>query len=253
MFYVEMLRVRNTLLWTFGGLGLMCTVALALLALWPEQMHVKAHTDAAAFVVGWIAALISAVVASVLGSSLATENCEHLEIAWTKPISRTAYAAGLFLIDLTCLGIIFVVTMAVAYSVASLYVGSPIHVTLDASNGWRFARLAMFPVAWFALGQALTSGIKGAFAGAVVGLSWPAAELLSVLATRPFGSVWHSILSFVNLANPIGYFPFWEIDEKSSALREFFGYGLTTDTLALAAIAILGVVIAMARWRRLEA
>ena len=67
------------------------------------------------------------------------------------------------------------------------------------------------------------------------------------------GSIWHSILTAVNLINPIGYFPFWEFDDKSSALREFFGYGLTIDTLALGAIAILGVVIAMARWRRLEA
>jgi hypothetical protein len=254
MFYVEMMRTRITLLWSLVTLGVLCAIALALLALWPSQMHVASHTDAMCFIVtGWIAALLTAIVGSILGTSLAVENCEHLELAWTKPISRTSYATGLLLVDLACLAIIFVVTFILAYALVSLYVGAPFHVPLDQDSAWKMARFTLFPVAWFALSQALTSGIRGAWAGAVIGIMWPVFELLSVLATRPLGSVWHAILSFLNLANPIGYFPFWEFDDKSSALREFFGYGLTVDTLALAAIAILGVVIAMMRWRRLEA
>jgi hypothetical protein len=254
MFYVEMMRTRITLLWTLFTLGVLCAIALALLLLWPANMHVASHTDAMSFIItGWIAALVTAIVASILGSSLAVENCEHLEVAWCKPISRTAYAAGLFLVDITCLAIIFTVTFAAAYGMVSLYVGGPFHVPLDQDTAWKMARFTLFPAAWFALSQALTSGIRGAWAGAVVGIMWPVFELLSVLATRPLGSVWHTILSVANLANPIGYFPFWEFDDKSSALREFFGYGLTIDTLALGAIAILGVIVAMARWRRLEA
>jgi hypothetical protein len=254
MFYVEMMRTRITLLWTFATLGVLSAISLGLLALWPTRMHVTSHTDAMCFVVtGWIAAIVTAIVASVLGSSLAVENCEHLEVAWCKPISRTGYAAGLFLVDLACLAIIFVVTFVLAYGMVSLYVGGPFHIPFDQDTAWKTARFTLFPIAWFALSQALTSGIRGAWAGAMAGIMWPVLELLSVLATRPFGSVWHTILSIVNLVNPIGYFPFWEFDDKSSALREAFGYGLTIDTLALAAIAIVGIVIAMARWRRLEA
>jgi hypothetical protein len=254
MFYVEMLRARNALIWSLAALSAACLLAIALIAIWPAQMHVASRNDAMAFVVvGWIAAVVSAVVGSILGSSLAVENCDHLEVAWCKPISRTQYAAGLFLVDLGCLAIIFLVTFGVAYGVVSLYVGGPVHVPFDLDTAWKLARFALFPVAWFALSQALTSGIRGAWAGAVVGIMWPTLELLSVLATLRLGSIWHSILTAVNLINPIGYFPFWEFDDKSSALREFFGYGLTIDTLALGAIAILGVVIAMARWRRLEA
>jgi hypothetical protein len=254
MFYVERLRTRITLLWSFAALAVLCVVALALWLLWPTQMHVASHNDAIAFVVvGWIAAIITAIVASILGSSLAVENCDHLEVVWCKPISRTAYAGGLLLVDLACLAIIFVVTFVLAYGMVSLYVGGPIHVPFDGDTAWKTARFMLFPVAWFAIGQALTSGARGAWAGAVVGIMWPVLELLSVLATRPLGAVWHTILSTLNLVNPIGYFPFWEFDDKSSALREFFGYGVTIDTLALGALAILGVIIALARWRRLEA
>jgi hypothetical protein len=254
MFFVEMMRARITLLWTLGGLAALTVSALALWLLWPDQMHIRSHNDAIAFVVvGWIAAIVTAIIASIVGSSLAVENCEHLEIAWTKPISRTGYAAGIFIVDVACLAIVFAVTFVLAYGMVSLYVGGPIHVPFDQDTAWKMARFMLFPAAWFGIGQALTSGARGAWAGAMLGIMWPVFELLSVLATRPLGAVWHTILSIVNLANPIGYFPFWEFDDRSSALREFFGYGLTIDTLALAAIAILGVVIAMARWRRLEA
>jgi len=255
MFYVELLRARNAILISGGIRILMAAIALTMLALWPDHLRVTSHNDQAAFyVIGWIAALIAAIVASFFSCSLASENCSHLEIAWTKPISRSKYAGGLFFVDLATLMLIFLAAGAIAYGVVSAYVGGPVHVTFDATNAWRVARFALFPIAWFGMGQALTAGISGAVAGAVTGLSWPIAELLSVLATRPFTSTLHTILSVVNLANPIAYFPFWEFDDTAgSALREYFGYGLTTDTLALAALAILGVVIAMARWRRLEA
>ena len=261
MFYVETLRVRITLLWSFVALAAMCAVALGLLVLWPAQMRVVSHNDALCFViVGWFAALITAIVGSILGSSLAVENCDHLELAWTKPIARTWYAAGLFLVDVLCMAIVFIAAFGLAYVTVSLYVGSAFPIPFDQDTAWKMARFMLFPVAWFGLGQALTSGSSGKVAGLVTGIMWPVFEFLSVLAAprtvhavQPLGSVWHTILSVLNLANPIGYFPFWEFDDRSSALREAFGYGLTTDTLALAAIAVLGVVIAMARWRRLEA
>jgi hypothetical protein len=255
MFYVELLRARNTILISAGIVILMAAIALAILALWPDHLRVTSHDEQAAFsTIGWIAALITAIVASFLSCSLASENCHHLEIAWTKPISRDKYAAGLFVVDLASLMLIFLAVAGIAYGVVSAYVGGPVHVTLDASNAWRAARFALFPIAWFGMGQALTSGISGAVAGAVTGLSWPVAELLSILATRPFSSTWHTIFSVINLVNPIAYFPFWEFDDSTgSALREYFGYGLTTDTLALALLAVLGVAFALARWRRLEA
>jgi hypothetical protein len=261
MLYVETLRARITLFWSLIALGAMSAVALGLHVFLPAQMRVASHSDALCFViVGWIAALLTAIVGSILGSSLAAENCDHLELAWTKPVSRTWYAGGLFLVDLICLAIVFVTTFVVAYVMVSLYVGGLFHIPFDQDTVWKMARFALFPVAWFGLGQALTSGSSGKIAGVITGIMWPVFELLSVLAARravhavqPLGAAWHTVLSIVNLANPIGYFPFWEFDDKSSALREFFGYGLTIDTLALGAIAILGVVIAMARWRRLEA
>ncbi|HEY6358786.1 MAG TPA: hypothetical protein VIX35_11110, partial [Vicinamibacterales bacterium] len=212
MFYVEMMRTRITLLWSLFALGVLCAIALALLLLWPAQMRVTSYTDGMCFViVGGIAALIAAIVGSILGSSLAVENCEHLEIAWTKPISRMGYAAGLFLVDLACLAIIFAVTFGLAYGMVSLYVGGPIHVPFDQDTAWKMARFMLFPVAWFGLGQALTSGSSGKIAGLVIGLMWPVFEFLSVLAAprtvhavQPLGSVWHTILSVLNLVNPIG-------------------------------------------------
>ena len=255
MFYVEMMRARNALVISTAIFIVLAAIALLLLAAWPSHLRVTSSSGQAAFeVIGWVAALVTAIVATFFAISLAAENHEHLEIAWTKPISRTMYAAGIFLVDVAALAVFFIIAAGIAYGVVSAYVGGPVHLTLDGGNAWRAARFALFPVAWFGVGQALTSGVSGAWAGALAGLSWPVAELMSILAVRPFNATWHTIFSILNLPNPIGYFPFWEFDDSGrSALREFFGYGLTMDTLALAALAVLGVVIAITRWRRLEA
>jgi len=255
MFYVEMMRARNALVVSAAILVVLAGIALAMLAIWPDHLRVTSYNEQGAFeLIGWLAALLTAIVATFFAISLAAENNEHLEIAWTKPISRTMYAAGIFVVDVASLAVIFCVAAGLAYGVVSAYVGGPVHLTFDGANTWRVARFALFPVAWFGVGQAMTSGVRGAWAAAVAGLSWPVAELMSVLAVRPFNATWHTIFSILNLPNPIGYFPFWEFDDSGqSALREFFGYGMTIDTLALAALAVLGVVIALARWRRLEA
>jgi hypothetical protein len=254
MLYVEMLRARNTIKWTLFGLLVLTVATVSLGALFPGMHYDPSQQPPALLVVGWIAALVTAIVVSIFGISLSTENCGHLEIAWTKPMSRTARALGMFAIDLAALVIIFGMTFAAAYVAASFLGGHLVRVTFDQQTFAKLGRFVIFPVAWFGMLQGLTSGIRGKQAGWVVGMSWPIAEGLSLLGVVSFAAPLHSAIGVLNFANPIAYYPFWTIDEGvHHGVRPFFGFGLTTDLLALAAIAIVGMVVATLTWRRLEA
>lgn len=254
MFYVEMLRTRITLMWSLIGLCVLCIVTVLLGAFMPGMRYDPSQQPMAFVIVAWVATLVTAIVASFLGSSLATENCRHLELAWTKPISRSTRALGVFTIDIVALVAIFGMTFAAAYLAASFLDGHIIRVAFDQSMLPKMARFLLFPLAWFGLSQGLTAGLHGKTAGMTIGLTWPIAEGLSVLAAAPFAAPLHNALAVVNIVNPISYFPFWTFDESvHHGLRPVFGFGLTIDVLALAAIAIIGLVIATFSWRRLEA
>jgi len=254
MFYVEMLRVRITVTWAFIGLCALSAGTVVLGALFPDMHYDPKHQSMAFLTVGWTAALVAAVVASILGSSLATENCGHLEIAWTKPVSRTVRALGTFAIDLAAVIVIFGMTFAAAFLVASFLDGQIIRVTFDPPTLAKLGRFLLFPVAWFGMSQGLTSRIHGKQAGMVIGLSWPIAEGLSLLTAVSLALPFRGVVALLNYANPITYFPFWTFDESMHhGLRAYFGFGLTIDSLALAAIATVGLAVATLGWRRLEA
>ena len=189
MFYTEMLRARNALQYTVLGLVLLSLAAVIGAALFPAMRFSPNDAALAVLIVGWVAAIVTAIVASILGSSLAAENCGHLEIALTKPISRSKYAAGIFAVDLICLTIIFALIFGAAYCVASFLCGTLLNVPLDQTSLLRMARFFAFPMAWFGLGQALTASLRAQWAGGMIGMSWPTTEALSVLVALPLAWV----------------------------------------------------------------
>lgn len=254
MFYTEILRARNTLQYSLLGLVLLGGAIVLAGLLFPSMRFSPHEAATAVLVVGWSAALVTAIIASILGGSLAAVNCGHLELALTKPISRTKHVAGIFAVDLICLTLIFALVFGAAYLVASFLCGTFLAVSLDGANLLRLARFFAFPMAWFGLAQALTAGIRGQWAGSMIGISWPVTEALSILVAIPLLAPWRTIVSILNLPNPIAYFPFWSFDEAVKAgLRPQFGYGVANDAFALAAIAVVGLIVAAAQWRRVEA
>ena len=254
MFYVELLRARNAFLISTGILAALALLGTILASIYPG-MHFSAKDGwMALIVVGYAAAIGAGILATLFGGSLAAEN-DHLEMTWTRPISRTAYSSGVFAIDIACILAVFAVALGCGYLFASYLAGGLVHVTLDSALAARLARFAIFPLAYFGFVQAATASMKSCNWGTVGGLSWPVNEALAFFGARMLAQPWHGVLSVINIANPIAYFPIWEFDEAASShtMRVSFGYGLTADILALAAITLAGVIIATLRWRRLEA
>jgi hypothetical protein len=259
MFYVEQLRVRNGLIWVGVGLGAILLVTLALAAGCPllvgprgcEAIDIS-NTQAVLAIIGYAAAITAAIFASIFGSSLAIENDGHLEIAWTRPISRTRNALGKLLIDVAAIVTVFVLCYATGWLVVGLLGDHPFNLAYDGASLLKVARFLAFPLAWFGLTQALTAGIKGGWFGAIVGPLWPVCQGLFAVGLLPLSAPWHRIWQIANIPNPIAYFPFWVFDENVFHVYQF-GYGVVIDAIALVAIAIIGITLATLRWQRLEA
>jgi hypothetical protein len=258
MFYVEQLRVRNGLFFTGLGLAVVLLVTAALAVGCPTlfgpgqcQGIDTSNTQAVLAIIGYSAALAAAIFASIFGSSLAIENDGHLEIAWTRPISRTRHALAKLLIDIGAIVAVFALVYASGWLVVALLGDHPVRVSFDGQSLLKLARFLAFPLAWFGLTQALTAGIKGSWFGAIVGPLWPVCQALFAVGLLPLPAPWHKVWQIANIPNPIAYFPFWTFDETFHVYQ--FGYGVVLDILALAAIATIGITLATLRWRRLEA
>jgi hypothetical protein len=270
MYYKEFLRVRNALLWFTVTLALITGFILiiavtskpdpeggALNVVTPVQQtqHGAAAAPAKADDIPWVvllggAGLIAAIMATVLGSSLAREN-DHLEVAWTKPRSRTRYATALMVVDAA--GIIiaqliafaFIVTPILLLAKVSRIVGGPD----DALNAIRFV---LFPLAWYGLIVALSASVRGR-AGMVQGLIWPVALGLAALSAAPLPGIWHRIFAAINFINPMSYITY---HDRGSDVQIVTGAGLPSVVLAVTVLALMVAAswfAAMFQWRRLQA
>jgi len=193
-----------------------------------------------------LAGFIAAIVSTVLGSTLAQEN-DHLEVAWTRPRSRTGYATTLMSVDAA--GIIIAQLVTFAFIVAHLatyhhdqHIISGPHDAIDA------IRFALFPLAWYAVIVALSASMRGR-AGVVQGLIWPITLGLTGLTTVPLPDIWHRITVAIALVNPLSY-----ISEHDEAVRAIAGAAF--PQFAVAALLLMVVAswaAATYQWRRLQA
>ena len=200
-----------------------------------------------------IALMVGLVVATILAGPLARENSQHLEIAWTKPVSRTRYALEAVLANLCGMWAAQILTVIVAMATAALFIGMPFAVGAHTAQT---AALAFFgPIAWYAMYLAVTSSLKRGL-GAVQGLAWPAAFLLpglSVIGMFP-GSplalrVIHYIFTALNFLNPMHYVNI--VSSKEALLVSEPSFSLRITMLIVLAIAygIVGIL----QWNRVEA
>jgi hypothetical protein len=252
MYYREFLRARRSLL--IFGVVLGCLVALQIISnisqnggLVEVQSHHSGNDQIPLSVLFAVAGIAATIFGGILGSSLSSENSGHLELAWTKPASRDRYAMTVMAVDIVAIFGAFLLTLVVTALVIYLAgVGKYVHTD---SEAWQnLARFLALPLAWFALIQALTASLRER-GGMVSGLAWVGALVLLGLGAAQLPPFWSALIKFINYFNPIAYGAYNTGTEQ--APYPFAGWVL--DLVGLLALGILGIIIALTQWRRLEA
>jgi hypothetical protein len=265
MFYKEFLRVRGALvvysivLAILLGIAILITVSSSKVDLslgGAAQAATVTHATIDNGATPWlvllaIAGFAAAVMATLLGSSLAQENDGHLEVACTKPCSRTAYATGVIAIDLAAILLSMAIALVGAFAlffVIAAKTGAYLITEPDAVAN--IARFVIFPLAWYAVIAGVSAGMRGK-AGVVQGLIWPVAMCMVVLRQIPLGGIWHGVFVALNVINPLIY-----ISYQSKADVQIVGAGpahVLLSTLILVAFVVAGWFAATTQWRRVEA
>jgi|GEM_PF-1040824 len=220
----------------------------------PDGTHIThyvndRHLPADVFIV--VCGFLAAIFASVIGGSLSKENDGHLELAWTKPTSRQKFAGTMFAIDAAGILASGLLAFVTAIVVGWMFLGRPVLVWTPDTTG-NIALAILFPLSWYALGQALTASLQRA--GPVLGMSWVIG--LACLATVhvPYPVIQLIVRTF-NTSNPLAYYSSQNghpstIDGVSPTLLAATQFN---DILALLAITIIAITASLVQWRRLEA
>lgn len=252
MYYKELLRVRS------GVLAYAIVIAIAAFVIivinagagMVPDAATKAHPAAIPVVALFaIAAFLTAILATVFGASLNCDGDGHMELVGTRPISRTGYALQVMLVDVAGMVLAFLFTAGVAAIVALFVAKRAVMWQIDSDFLVNALRFTLFPLAWYAILQALTAGQRGR-AGLAQGLIWPVAFGMAILSLVPLPAVWHSIFAALNVVNPFVYATYQTNDQGVALL---VGVKVLVDALALAALTVVGAVAAALQWRRVEA
>jgi hypothetical protein len=259
MFYIEQLRVRNSLIWLIVTLAITLGIVFLVNALTPHgHVNVSVGDDAPSaagsspttFValLGAASLIVGGIMATIWGNALAKENDGHLEVAWTKPYSRTTYASAVMLVD--AVGLLLSVILGFgAILLILMDVHAPVTFGARPSDFMDITRFLLFPLAWYALIVALSARLRGG--GTVQGLIWPIALGLTGLAAVPLPPVWHAIAKMISFLNPLTYLQYHEND-FSLMTSTIMAPALLSD-IALAVFLIGGWALATTQWRRMEA
>jgi hypothetical protein len=199
-----------------------------------------------------IAGFIAAIFSMVIGCALSCENNGHLEIAWTRPASRIAYAMRTVLVDWISILAVFALVLGLSAAVVSIEGWWP-HLHAEPSTVAISARLFAFPYAWYGLVSALTASMRGG-AGLVSGLSWPVASVSIILQKLlQDHSIFGKVFAVINVVNPLLYTSFSDTESAAGSAINALVSGQGAAIAALACIALGGVAISLLQWRRLEA
>lgn len=200
-----------------------------------------------------ITLIFGLIVATILAGPLARENAQHLEVVWTKPVSRTRYAFEAILANLC--GVWAVQVMAtIAFCVAAGFFIGP-HFQAGPHTAFAAATAFLGPICWYAMYLAATSSLKRGL-GAVQGLAWPVALVLPGLSLIGFFAdspsplrVIHYVIATVNFINPMRYIGLNA--DKSTLAMLVPSHELRI--VMLIALAIAYGAVGIWQWNRVEA
>jgi ABC-type transport system involved in multi-copper enzyme maturation permease subunit len=196
------------------------------------------------------------IIASVLGGVLSKENDGHLELAWTKPVSRERYAIGAFVVDAAAIIASQVLWMIVFIIGMAMF--GVLRFTAEPNAALHAGIALLGPTAWYAAITAWSASLKRG-PGIVIGLGWPIA--LSIPggaaalsgATHPLLVAIRTLLLALSYIDPLTYIhSSWSgghVTMAANAVRASVGFSCA----ALAALIIVYLALAVAQWRRVEA
>jgi hypothetical protein len=199
-----------------------------------------------------IADLAALIVATCLGAPLARENDGHLEIALTKPVSRTGFSLGVIGVDVA--GILASSAMAIAALLVCQMMFELPRIDLSGLNAQAALMGVIFPVTWYMMLCAATASLRRAY-GVILGLAWPVAILVAVFGAIPWGrslagQAFHWLFFALSRIDPLTYVTFpGSTDITLARMAPDFGI----RALALAALFVAYAVAAVVQWRRVEA
>lgn len=247
MYYKELLRVGSALKWWGISMGALVVAHITFHLFFPVGKANDIGPISFVTLFGIAALFAGGMMATVFGTTLARENDGHLELAWTKPHSRTEYATSAMLVNAA--GIMVFVLMGFVFLVLNLDpMGQHVTWNLSPSAANDILRFALFPLAWYGVIVALSARLRGG--GLVQGLIWPVTIVLLVLSQIPF-QPWHGLFAALNVVNPLSY-----IGYKDHSFSMLAGPSVNPATFAVLGLAVLAVggwAFATAQWRRVEA
>ncbi|PZR56995.1 MAG: hypothetical protein DLM50_07100 [Candidatus Meridianibacter frigidus] len=197
-----------------------------------------------------IASCVAAILAAMLALNLSRENDGHLELCWTKPVSRAGYALTGVAVDVAAIFVVGIAWMVLTVLTLAIF-GEAHLITFDA-GAWKTLLFSVaFPLSLYGLVVALTASMsRGAVF--VLGLFWPVVLLFPLFSFIQKYSI-GTIARVIDTINPAAYFYAFVGPEGYGSKILMLPATETMEILALCAIAILGVLASLAQWRRLEA
>ena len=204
-----------------------------------------------------ISCVFGLITATMLAGPLAKENESHLEIAWTKPVSRDRFALASMAVDIAAIVASQLATILVGILVLLMYVtphfyGSTLTLTAIALS-------LLGPIAWYACLTAFSASLKRGL-GMVCGLGWLAALFIPGIATAtgvvPGDPIWgtvHAIFMGLAYIDPIAYISFHGTLGKGGLQMQTFAGSFEVSVIALVLLSIGYLTLAVLQWRRVEA
>lgn len=206
--------------------------------------------------------LVGLIIATIIGGVLAKENRNHLEIAWTRPVSRDVMALGMFGVD----AIALIISMALALLLEILGIALFELPRFDLAGSLGTAAVVLLAVfAWYGLLTAASASLRGS--GGIKALAWvagifvpaiSAAALVPILIFRIIGDVAGALTLF----DPLAYLHHTQNPTVMGGGPEMapgvIGSNIVTGpaderALLLLVLTVIYVALAVYQWRRLEA
>jgi ABC-type transport system involved in multi-copper enzyme maturation permease subunit len=192
----------------------------------------------------------------MLGGALAKENESHLEIAWTKPVSRDRLALATIAVDIAAIVASQLVMVGLILLVMLMFVTPQLFV--NSMTPALIGLALMGPIAWYACLTAFSASLKRGL-GLVVGLGWLAALVVPGVAGGSANSsvtviqVIHAVFQAAAYVDPIAYLSFQGSLSNSGLTFHTYIGSIEWSALLLLLLTVAYVVAAVLQWRRVEA
>lgn len=203
-----------------------------------------------------IASVIALVAATMLGGVLAKENDGHLELAWTKPVSRERLALASISTDIATIVLAHLMAIVLIVLVCAMFVWPKFYA--NSSTPVIVAIALLGPIAWYACLTAFSASLKRGL-GMVVGLGWLAAIVVpgvasgTVNSASDIGRTIHTIFQALAYIDPIAYMSFHGDFGRGGIAFHTAGGSLGFSASMLAVLSIVYIALAVLQWRRVEA